>query len=106
FFLSLYSYHLYLHSFPTRRSSNLIYFSKYFVYHSKMKSIILLASIIVLAGCTENARARKFGATQTYRVEAKQKIVNVTWKEADLDRKSTRLNSSHGSISYAVFCLK
>src|SRR5207245_4865928 len=24
----------------------------------------------------------------------------------DLDRKSTRLNSSHGSISYAVFCLK
>src|SRR5271169_184445 len=24
----------------------------------------------------------------------------------DRDRKSTRLNSSHGSISYAVFCLK
>src|SRR5207245_5327117 len=24
----------------------------------------------------------------------------------DEDRKSTRLNSSHGSISYAVFCLK
>src|SRR6266542_6249059 len=26
------------------------------------------------------------------------------WRGAD--RKSTRLNSSHGSISYAVFCLK
>src|SRR3712207_6937464 len=26
-----------------------------------------------------------------------------TWK---LDRKSTRLNSSHANISYAVFCLK
>src|SRR2546422_8808798 len=26
--------------------------------------------------------------------------------EARLDRKSTRLNSSHGYISYAVFCLK
>src|SRR3712207_7031134 len=25
---------------------------------------------------------------------------------ADLDRKSTRLNSSHANISYAVFCLK
>src|SRR5687768_17934568 len=25
---------------------------------------------------------------------------------ASLDRKSTRLNSSHGYISYAVFCLK
>src|SRR5687768_17719927 len=24
----------------------------------------------------------------------------------NLDRKSTRLNSSHGYISYAVFCLK
>src|SRR5438128_9530836 len=27
-------------------------------------------------------------------------------KDVPLDRKSTRLNSSHGSISYAVFCLK
>src|SRR2546429_3982043 len=26
--------------------------------------------------------------------------------EIDADRKSTRLNSSHGYISYAVFCLK
>src|SRR5207253_4078869 len=29
--------------------------------------------------------------------------VAVTWRE---DRKSTRLNSSHVAISYAVFCLK
>src|SRR2546428_2346509 len=27
-------------------------------------------------------------------------------KEFDRDRKSTRLNSSHDQISYAVFCLK
>src|SRR5437667_7231491 len=27
-------------------------------------------------------------------------------QEARLDRKSTRLNSSHITISYAVFCLK
>src|SRR3712207_6852740 len=27
-------------------------------------------------------------------------------KEAARDRKSTRLNSSHANISYAVFCLK
>src|SRR3712207_7085310 len=26
--------------------------------------------------------------------------------DADADRKSTRLNSSHANISYAVFCLK
>src|SRR5205809_2589088 len=32
----------------------------------------------------------------------------VTWINVDGlgDRKSTRLNSSHGYISYAVFCLK
>src|SRR2546422_5222706 len=30
----------------------------------------------------------------------------VTRKENVRDRKSTRLNSSHGYISYAVFCLK
>src|SRR5258707_3645464 len=27
-------------------------------------------------------------------------------KKRDIDRKSTRLNSSHANISYAVFCLK
>src|SRR3712207_8540801 len=29
--------------------------------------------------------------------------ITVRW---ELDRKSTRLNSSHANISYAVFCLK
>src|SRR2546422_1428716 len=29
-----------------------------------------------------------------------------TGRPASTDRKSTRLNSSHGYISYAVFCLK
>src|SRR5271169_3295899 len=33
--------------------------------------------------------------------------VNLSLRMSDAeDRKSTRLNSSHGSISYAVFCLK
>src|SRR2546422_1701897 len=31
---------------------------------------------------------------------------SFTWTSTILDRKSTRLNSSHGYISYAVFCLK
>src|SRR3712207_7030219 len=30
----------------------------------------------------------------------------VATEEAHVDRKSTRLNSSHANISYAVFCLK
>src|SRR5262245_60748765 len=41
--------------------------------------------------------------------EPTQPVVGVSWYEADAycrDRKSTRLNSSHLGISYAVFCLK
>src|SRR2546422_8352807 len=33
-------------------------------------------------------------------------IAKLQIAELELDRKSTRLNSSHGYISYAVFCLK
>src|SRR5205809_1269429 len=33
-------------------------------------------------------------------------LSNVHFVVGDIDRKSTRLNSSHGYISYAVFCLK
>ena len=33
-------------------------------------------------------------------------LLSNTSSPTPLDRKSTRLNSSHGYISYAVFCLK
>src|SRR3712207_7473919 len=33
-------------------------------------------------------------------------IVTGAIQDHDRDRKSTRLNSSHANISYAVFCLK
>src|SRR5438552_11900005 len=39
-------------------------------------------------------------------VERKTVDLNQLVEELDLDRKSTRLNSSHQIISYAVFCLK
>src|SRR5207245_3890197 len=35
-----------------------------------------------------------------------QHDIHPDWEPLLIDRKSTRLNSSHGSISYAVFCLK
>src|SRR5437588_9419783 len=35
-----------------------------------------------------------------------QDLVNLTSIAKNIDRKSTRLNSSHTVISYAVFCLK
>src|SRR2546429_3615013 len=37
--------------------------------------------------------------------DSKFLLLKVSWHQ-DGDRKSTRLNSSHGYISYAVFCLK
>src|SRR5438067_8876295 len=40
------------------------------------------------------------------RPEAKHRDTGVMINRAAQDRKSTRLNSSHVSISYAVFCLK
>src|SRR5205809_8110925 len=54
---------------------------------------------------TVEPRGRQGGvAGQPAEVVAERLLVDV----ADLhrDRKSTRLNSSHGYISYAVFCLK
>src|SRR5699024_12063746 len=40
-------------------------------------------------------------------VKIDEKPIELSYKEFELlDRKSTRLNSSHVSISYAVFCLK
>src|SRR5438128_7394805 len=33
-------------------------------------------------------------------------VAAARYASDEQDRKSTRLNSSHGSISYAVFCLK
>src|SRR6266852_2711216 len=37
---------------------------------------------------------------------ALERVAREFGLSAQRDRKSTRLNSSHGSISYAVFCLK
>src|SRR5437763_2655564 len=46
-------------------------------------------------GCRWRSLPKDFGPWQTVAAEA-----------VPVDRKSTRLNSSHRCISYAVFCLK
>src|SRR3712207_8465524 len=51
----------------------------------------------LLQGRTETQR------TEMYRTGSR---VRTNKKQYELDRKSTRLNSSHANISYAVFCLK
>src|SRR5687768_18233767 len=53
---------------------------------------------LMTAARTGNVAAVRALLTRGANVNAKE-----NWKG---DRKSTRLNSSHGYISYAVFCLK
>src|ERR1035437_10483261 len=69
------------------------------------------ARIVALAECgTHAVFAAEVGtyseseATLTEPLLAKLKAGMLLL--ADRDRKSTRLNSSHANISYAVFCLK
>src|SRR3712207_6892751 len=38
--------------------------------------------------------------------DVRNAMERVYSRRAEIDRKSTRLNSSHANISYAVFCLK
>src|SRR5699024_12608037 len=85
YFYSLSLEHVDLHSFPTRRSSDLIfYFERRIILFNRMKEDINM--ILEL----DPAAKSKFEVFFTY----------------SGDRKSTRLNSSHVSNSYAVFCLK
>src|SRR5206468_12940190 len=50
---------------------------------------------------TADRSARRSGAQRPARVSHARRRAAV-----GIDRKSTRLNSSHDQISYAVFCLK
>src|SRR3712207_9000712 len=60
--------------------------------------------VIEMAPGTRNAPAVPEGWT----VPVQNTLPTVNFEEVlqNLDRKSTRLNSSHANISYAVFCLK
>src|SRR3712207_8060173 len=69
------------------------------LFRSVLLSLIIREPVSAQAPTTDSIEIRKILA---FNAEA--------WKEFNLekvtDRKSTRLNSSHANISYAVFCLK
>src|SRR5206468_11375869 len=84
--------HRHLHSFPTRRSSDLDELRQEGITGARqsVESVPWPGEEIVPAdAATASDRAR---GTSTFGFTG--------------DRKSTRLNSSHDQISYAVFCLK
>src|SRR5690625_6818852 len=84
---------LYLHSFPTRRSSDLFSFMA-IDFCNSCNSSLWETSI----GVFKSVRIWSMGAVSS--------IGETAPIDHILDRKSTRLNSSHVAISYAVFCLK
>src|SRR5207253_3775834 len=80
------------HSFPTRRSSDLF-------LRRRRTFVFTLAPDL--------ARARfKDAALRWQRIVLVLALLVVAVRKLTEDRKSTRLNSSHVAISYAVFCLK
>src|SRR5262245_63798885 len=94
-FFYRYGAHRDLHSFPTRRSSDLE-LDGFLATKPERPMEVQQA---------EQARARLL----EWQVERHLRIA-AFYERGDaqvaLDRKSTRLNSSHLGISYAVFCLK
>lgn len=50
-----------------------------------MKKLLLLIGLFVcLCSCTENARARRWGADMTVTLPAGQELMEVTWKDDNL----------------------
>src|SRR5438309_2500564 len=90
FFFYCYGHHRDLHSFPTRRSSDLAFF---------------VTLIFPKAAPGLPAEAIGFREKDGSRGLASLGVLFLA-SIVFGDRKSTRLNSSHSSISYAVFCLK
>src|SRR5690606_42027080 len=86
-------YHRDLPSFPTRRSSDLGPCVPTSVHHPP-----LCAAALVVEGALTQSRPVRHAKGSGPGGQA----VGVELE----DRKSTRLNSSHVKISYAVFCLK
>src|SRR3712207_7734136 len=77
--------------------------STLFPYTTLFRSQLALpARHLALAG-GQQARERFL---QPRERPARGRLVLDGGHEAERDRKSTRLNSSHANISYAVFCLK
>src|SRR5690349_22635448 len=83
-----------IHSFPTRRSSDL---GREVVVDRGVAHAELHGDVVVAEGVVAAALEQVLGRVEDL-------LAGVATE--DLDRKSTRLNSSHVEISYAVFCLK
>src|SRR2546422_3389997 len=88
---------------PLSSRTQLCYFF-FFFNDTATTEIYTLSLHDALPICVQNHhRADEKGGQQNNRKRAHADEVHLL---EQIDRKSTRLNSSHGYISYAVFCLK
>src|SRR2546422_6050996 len=78
--------------------------STLFPYTTLFRSLPWLSQIGLYLRSVEMVIVMLFGLTLIAVIAAKDTLKALI--AGFLDRKSTRLNSSHGYISYAVFCLK
>src|SRR5206468_10608383 len=95
------AHHPHLHSFPTRRSSDLGTTPA----EERLPCWIELGDALVLDGLGHEEIAIPILDRVRDVTELSEPRPELTADDAQ-DRKSTRLNSSHDQISYAVFCLK
>src|SRR5690606_10432764 len=71
------------------------------------KRILLATMIVGAAACSQEEGNRTVATIQGVDIQQKEVDAYLRFKRVPAeDRKSTRLNSSHVKISYAVFCLK
>src|SRR6478752_9165765 len=64
------------------------------------------AAIVPAASADAASIARNTQGTVSWLGGGSNTCCSIATSISETDRKSTRLNSSHGYISYAVFCLK
>jgi uncharacterized lipoprotein YajG len=48
------------------------------------KLLVVLVSALILASCTENGRARRFGGTEEVSLKPNEVVLNVTWKDSEM----------------------
>src|SRR2546422_6414739 len=81
--------------------------STLFPYTTLFRSVDAVKILVLrLADRVAVAGADGINEDEVGLVEEALRIVHEFVRRRRRDRKSTRLNSSHGYISYAVFCLK
>src|SRR5206468_12813150 len=98
FFFSRSGHHRHLHSFPTRRSSDLVTTGRTHNASAEMGR--------EKSGKNDVASPAPGDAARISPSLLNSAAIPPQAETASRDRKSTRLNSSHDQISYAVFCLK